>query len=736
MADFYLDSPLRTGYPKSLARHAITLAGIGVLSACATPALEPVATVRGIPGMEVSKQQLVRNRAIFRREFPESSPEGRKSAGTEESAKDPLDSFKEEQRWYQPAPQLCLALSGGGMRSGTYGTGILYGLAKIGLLDKVMILSGVSGGSYAATGFYSQYYHRNLAKTDHVEAKTLIGDSYIGALMSRGRIFHEAEWPGHLWKTLGNAPANLLENGLFGRHTNTSVIADEYRRRLMWAYQFAPKEASGKAAWNDKGERNFPTEISLREFDLKTSVKAGLPFLIVNATSQYNKASTSPLPLAKRVFEFTPLAYGSDALGRHSLTEGSSNPTLKEVGLDELHEFSFRDFPYLSLIGAISGAAVDWTDLVGDLPRIPLSALNTDLGWHIRNPRIPDQEEKIRNYKNKVFPLYFFDPLFYNDVNGLAWYVTDGGHTENIGLFSLIRRGCGNIVVADGEGDPNFVFESYFKLKRELLAEDSLNVVMSIPTIDDIEKRHQGAKKAKDKDDLAKELAKQFGHYPLRFGSVGLFPVPKDDKELTGFRKYRNIEWRDIQLAYIKLAHPTVDSDTCKSILAVREEIAKTIAKEKPQFAGNIAKAIEYDPQLLLGHQPPTDLVAYYYCANREYNRVLPRKLIAPNDFPHQGVADLNYSPLQVLAYVCLGFRSVLDNKERLLDMLRNRPENIDRYLENLDKKIKNAKFYEPDTNKDRECPGLNNFDKNDAPTDIKELLGSHQNATSSAGGQ
>src|SRR3954467_6724281 len=51
-----------------------------------------------------------------------------------------------------------LALSGGGVRSATFGLGVLQGLARSGLLSRLDYLSGTGGGSYIA-GFLSTWIH-------------------------------------------------------------------------------------------------------------------------------------------------------------------------------------------------------------------------------------------------------------------------------------------------------------------------------------------------------------------------------------------------------------------------------------------------------------------------------------------------------------------------------------------------------------------------------------------------
>src|SRR5216110_3151360 len=58
-------------------------------------------------------------------------------------------------------PEKCAALciSGGGIRSATFGLGILQGLARCGLLEKFHYLSTVSGGGYIGS-WLSAWIHR------------------------------------------------------------------------------------------------------------------------------------------------------------------------------------------------------------------------------------------------------------------------------------------------------------------------------------------------------------------------------------------------------------------------------------------------------------------------------------------------------------------------------------------------------------------------------------------------
>jgi hypothetical protein len=46
------------------------------------------------------------------------------------------------------------------------------------------------------------------------------------------------------------------------------------------------------------------------------------------------------------------------------------------------------------------------------------------------------------------------------------WFVTDGGHTENLGLGQLLRRECRLIIVSDAGFDPDYGFDDFVVLYR------------------------------------------------------------------------------------------------------------------------------------------------------------------------------------------------------------------------------------------------------------------------------
>lgn len=68
--------------------------------------------------------------------------------------------LKAVQRLLHRRRQWALCLSGGGIRSATFGLGVIEGLAKLGLLDKFHYLSTVSGGGYVGS-WLTAWMHRH-----------------------------------------------------------------------------------------------------------------------------------------------------------------------------------------------------------------------------------------------------------------------------------------------------------------------------------------------------------------------------------------------------------------------------------------------------------------------------------------------------------------------------------------------------------------------------------------------
>jgi hypothetical protein len=84
-----------------------------------------------------------------------------------------------------------------------------------------------------------------------------------------------------------------------------------------------------------------------------------------------------------------------------------------------------------------------------------LTLLNVRLGFWAPTPN----GEKWRAPRARLWPFYMLRE-FLSQTNDLGkyCYLTDGGHFDNLGLYSLIERGCRFIVVSDATADPKPCF--------------------------------------------------------------------------------------------------------------------------------------------------------------------------------------------------------------------------------------------------------------------------------------
>jgi len=364
-------------------------------------------------------------------------------------------------------PAVGLALSGGGMRSGTFAIGVLDGLREIGILSQVDAISSVSGGGYAASWYYIQ-------NTANVDAQGHAIPANGPELFSVNQL-HQCYLENH-GELIGNAPAQLVylrrfryfaidcplllasqpvngfANGLFGWHANVSPMRYLYQRGLDRTFHVVPKDCDLTILpeYKHVEDLSFP--------ELGHRIEGRLPFPIVNTTAHIQG---SDLRLKDRVFEFTPLRFGSDYYGYWT------------------DRFPFQFDKAIE----VSGAAVDTKKIKSSAWRLAASALNTDLGYYIDNPRVSGGGRWAR--KALPLPFYLMTGGYQRDKEGDRIYLADGGHSENLGAFSLIRRLCKCVIIVDAAYDPEpgQTFEEYHLLKRAL--HDELDLELNVPGIPD-----------------------------------------------------------------------------------------------------------------------------------------------------------------------------------------------------------------------------------------------------------
>ncbi len=298
-------------------------------------------------------------------------------------------------------------------------------------------------------------------------------------------VSHFASLPVY-WVTDG-----LLNTGIY----NGSVFSNAYRKGLERTYGLSPNlghddyidyiehepeqfhnARNGAFLWWREAARVEELQFRhVREFSLAYNRCAAalasqgtsiapltMPIINTKLTRPYSAfrddANFDMASLEKSVFTFTPLQWGS----AHTQYQPES--------------VLWAPIP-LSKSIAVSGAAVDeGAREVRGAADFGLSALNANLGYEIRNPATQKSFGGTAwFYTYKLlggFPLKLLVP----ENAQASLRLSDGGHNENLGLYSLIERGTRRIVVVDAEHDPHYEFESLKRIQANLKANQGIEL--------------------------------------------------------------------------------------------------------------------------------------------------------------------------------------------------------------------------------------------------------------------
>jgi hypothetical protein len=225
---------------------------------------------------------------------------------------------------------------------------------------------------------------------------------------------------------------------------NRTSLYRLYRDRLCKAFLFDPKLR----------ERDGDRDLKSRDPKLSEIDTNLCPYPIINAALNIEgSAFANKRGRNADFFIFTPEYAGSDATGYL----GTKQIQKEEPTLD------------LGTAMAISGAAV--SSNMGALTIRPLAftlaVLNIRLGYWLRNPFVIG---KKRSFLSRLLDVRSF--LLFKEAFSLITeksptvYLTDGGHIENLGVYSLMKRRCKLIIAIDAEADPTMSFGSLLILER------------------------------------------------------------------------------------------------------------------------------------------------------------------------------------------------------------------------------------------------------------------------------
>lgn len=447
--------------------------------------------------------------------FPDIKADGYKNSFDE--------TFSNENRSAKRA-QVGVALSGGGVRSASFSVGALEGLHESGVLDKVDVMSTVSGGGYAGYWFISALYELEKNNDNEFSRDYLFSDCFpdwpnykryipkdsLGEYsesrrpLSRegcsnrrnnrfkhqfmisqqidllngfndetklGQAIKYLDFTGKIGGHILTTPLHYIANTLFDWNYNGSALRLFYQNGIERTYGSVPNDIeNGINIYENESELTFKelgdylvdnwSKCSLEMRDKNQCRR--MPLWIINTTAgvgnhTFNLMEEKP-NLLDSVFWMTPFGYGSNQYGYVS---------------DPIDDIT------IPKAVSISGAALDSQNKSGSgLKRVGkvagLHAMNANLGYSINNYN----SESSNRFWHKFLPWpFYYLHGFTHDRTATDIYLSDGGHSENLGAYSLIMRGIKNIIIIDAEQDPDGVFEALIKLRNSLYKEHGFNLV-------------------------------------------------------------------------------------------------------------------------------------------------------------------------------------------------------------------------------------------------------------------
>lgn len=139
----------------------------------------------------------------------------------------------------------------------------------------------------------------------------------------------------------------------------------------------------------------------------------------------------------------------------------------------------------------ISGAAVSpnmgyQSSTVG---AFVMTLFNVRLGAWLPNPNVPeprilDSFRKTRTQLNRSGPRLAVSTLLNelrgrSDAEGDYIYLSDGGHFDNLGLYEMLRRRCGNILIVDAGRDEHYAYSDLGRTLQRALIDLGVGVEFS-----------------------------------------------------------------------------------------------------------------------------------------------------------------------------------------------------------------------------------------------------------------
>ncbi|HEX8172083.1 MAG TPA: patatin-like phospholipase family protein [Thermoanaerobaculia bacterium] len=246
-----------------------------------------------------------------------------------------------------------------------------------------------------------------------------------------------------------------------------------YKARLVRAYMGASNEERAKAKDADISDAVPGDDILLTAM---RNTDRGAPYHLIN--TMLNLVGGSDLSTQAR-------ASDSFLMSKHFC--GSTRTGYRPTG-----EYACGSIS-LGTAVAVSGAAASPT-MGAQTPSAALSALmtlfNVRTGYWAPTPSL----SYWRSGSARLWPVYTLEELLSQTTDLLPYsYLTDGGHYENTGVYSLIQRGCNVIVAGECGADPKTTLDDLGNLIRKVRIDFGTEITFHDEHIETLRSRPPGA---------------------------------------------------------------------------------------------------------------------------------------------------------------------------------------------------------------------------------------------------
>ena len=398
-----------------------------------------------------------------------------------------------------------LALSGGGTKAGMFAHGVLHGLHDANVLARVDAISSVSGGSYAAYWYMSKYMESARSGTPAFSLSQIFDDCVPSYWTANGR---DPDIKAAMAAAVARPPKPGMaecENAAHFRARGSSGIDDPYRWQAHIArwpdvLQVEPMRVDGGRQGSP--EREIWRALGASAHEAKTrSGKAELPWLYqygIERTWGLNPAPRDAVLVAAndRVPEQLKWQYTNSARNDANILHAddklqqwsqlnaiygdarvSATPPLwivnatdgaRQAGSNTSRIFEMTPFGF----GSANREHAGYFNLT---PAPPLPIAN--LGASVRASAAFSDPQAVRSGRthDAVSLLAKWIPAGQWGVEvdmqvpgGKGVRLSDGGESEDLGVYSLLKRGLDDIIVVDTAWDPAGTMPSLCELNAAL----------------------------------------------------------------------------------------------------------------------------------------------------------------------------------------------------------------------------------------------------------------------------